>query len=197
MVRMQQHPSPLAGDAPLGGQRAVPGRRSATVSLLAAAALATAALDQITKAAAVDALGAGAAHFGILHLRLVANRGLLMGMVQAPLGAVALATLLVVLTAVRAGRGNGPRVSIAFALLAGGALGNFADRLAERPNFPARAVVDWISFGGMTFNLADVALFIGALLLIAGPAPTRQDPDPRHGARRSSILLSSNERARS
>ena len=145
--------------------------------LLIAAIAATFSIDQLSKAVAVDALATGPAHIGIFHLRLVANRGLLMGMLRAPLVAVGVATLLVVWFAVRAGRRGGARMSIAFGLLAGGALGNFVDRILERPQFPDNAVVDWLSFGGMTFNLADVALLLGVLILLTTPRSTSQKTD--------------------
>jgi signal peptidase II len=136
--------------------------------VLVGTAIAAVGVDQLTKAVAVAALGSGPAHIGVLHLRLVANRGLLMGILPAPLVVVAAATLLVVWFAVRAGRTGAIRTSIAFGLLAGGALGNFVDRILERQAFPGNAVVDWLSFGGMTFNLADVALLVGALMLVFG-----------------------------
>lgn len=145
--------------------------------LLIATIAATFGIDQLTKAVAVEALATGPAHIGIFHLRLVANRGILMGMLPSPLIAVAVATLLVVWVAVRAGRRNGARMSIAFGFLAGGALGNFVDRILQRPQFPDNAVVDWLSFGGMTFNLADVALLLGALILLTAPQSAREKTD--------------------
>lgn len=144
--------------------------------ILPAALVAAVAVDQLTKTLAVEALGTGPAHVGILHLRLVANRGLLMGMLPAPTVVIVAATLLLAWTAVRAGRRAPLAVSIAFGLLAGGALGNLIDRFLQRQQFPANAVVDWVSFGGMTFNLADVALLIGALILLAAPQEAHHQP---------------------
>lgn len=178
MADMEHHDSlATAGQAPHQIRRG-PGnvRHSSWRWILAATIIAAVAIDQLTKALAVEALSSGPAHVGILHLRLIANRGLLMGMLPVPFVVVAVATLLVVFTAIRAGRRSGPHTSIAFGLLAGGALGNFVDRLLQRPQFPANAVVDWVSFGGMTFNLADVALLIGALIFLAVPAPALDEP---------------------
>ncbi|MFV1999403.1 MAG: signal peptidase II, partial [Acidimicrobiia bacterium] len=67
-------------------------------------------------------------------------------------------------------------------LLAGGALGNLVDRFQDRHFFPSGAVVDWISAGRITFNLADVFLIAGVILLfflpIAGRPPRVQTPLP-------------------
>ncbi len=111
-------------------------RRTSRRWILAATITAAIAIDQITKTLAVEMLGSSPAHIGFLHLRLVANRGLLMGMLQAPLVVVAAATLLVVFTATRARPRNDPQIVIAFGLLAGGALGNFVGRLLQRQHFP-------------------------------------------------------------
>lgn len=172
-------PIHLNADTSEASRRVSGGVRSPSVRwILAVTIIAAVGVDQITKMFAVEALRSGPAHFGVLHLRLVANRGLLMGMVPAPIVGVAAATLLVVLVAVLAARKTGTRSSIAYGLLAGGALGNFVDRLLERQQFPANAVVDWVSFGGMTFNLADVALLTGALVLLATPKSAIEQPPP-------------------
>ncbi len=46
-------------------------------------------------------------------------------------------------------------------------------RYLRRTGFPSNAVVDWLSFGGMTFNLADVFL-VAAVLLLLGQASREQ-----------------------
>jgi lipoprotein signal peptidase len=44
--------------------------------------------------------------------------------------------------------------------------------LSTRNLFPANAVVDWISLRGLlTFNLADVFVIVGVLMLIGATAP--------------------------
>lgn len=51
------------------------------------------------------------------------------------------------------------------AAVLGGALGNLADRLFRSPGAGRGAVVDWIHVAGYpaTFNLADVAIRVGAI----------------------------------
>ncbi len=57
---------------------------------------------------------------------------------------------------------------VALALVLGGALGNIADRLFRAPGVLHGAVVDFIKLGPWpTFNVADSAITIGAVLLIA------------------------------
>lgn len=123
-------------------------------------------VDQVTKAMAAEALAAGPAHVGILHLRLVANRGIFMGMIGLPIWLITILTLAVVAMAVRAQWRGGTSTLMALALLSAGAVGNLIDRYLQRPDFPPNAVVDWLSFGGMTFNLADVFLAAAVLLLL-------------------------------
>ncbi len=68
-------------------------------------------------------------------------------------------------------------VALSLAAVAGGAAGNLADRLFRGPGLGRGAVVDWIhvSFYPPTFNLADVAIRLGALIaLIAALASSRR-----------------------
>jgi signal peptidase II len=78
------------------------------------------------------------------------------------LALIALATLALVY---RAAAGNDAIQGIAIALIAGGAVGNVADRLRS-----ARGVVDFIDIGigerrFWTFNIADMGVTCGAMLL--------------------------------
>ena len=134
-------------------------RRAALVAATVAAG--AVALDQVTKAIAAAALASGPAHVGILHLRLVANR-----MIGVPTWLITLLTLTIVAVAARAVWRGGTSQSVAYALLIGGAVGNLLDRYLQRTGFPSNAVVDWLSFGGMTFNLADVFIVTAVLLLL-------------------------------
>jgi lipoprotein signal peptidase len=52
-------------------------------------------------------------------------------------------------------------------LLIGGALGNLVDRFQDRHFFPPAAVVDWITAGRITFNLADLFLIMAMVTLVA------------------------------
>jgi len=143
-----------------------------TVGRVAAMTIAgSVAVDQISKLVAVSALMSGPVDLRILRLRLVANRGILLGL-HAPTVVIVLATLGVLAVALQAIRRADLAASVGYGLIAGGAIGNLADRLVERSMFPPQAVVDWISFGGITFNLADVAVVAGALVALGGPWAT-------------------------
>jgi lipoprotein signal peptidase len=157
--------------------------------MLQAAGLATAgvAIDQLSKSAAVGALATGPAHVGPLHLRLVANRGILMGMVEVPVWLITLVTALVVGFAAKAlWRGTTARSTAGYALLTAGAVGNLADRFLQRPDFPPNAVVDWLSFGGSTFNVADVLLVAAVLMLLAGASDRPEHTAPTATSGRAS-----------
>lgn len=57
--------------------------------------------------------------------------------------------------------------AVALGLLLGGALGNLLDRIFRAPGLFRGAVVDWIDFRVWpTFNLADAAITIGAVLVV-------------------------------
>ncbi|MCZ7530881.1 MAG: signal peptidase II [Acidimicrobiia bacterium] len=56
---------------------------------------------------------------------------------------------------------------VGLSLVLGGALGNLVDRVFRDPGFLRGAVVDFISVGAWpTFNVADSAITIGAVLII-------------------------------
>lgn len=57
--------------------------------------------------------------------------------------------------------------AVGLALIAGGALGNFADRIFRAPSFWFGHVVDYISVGSFAvFNIADAAITCGVVLFI-------------------------------
>lgn len=65
-----------------------------------------------------------------------------------------------------------PRISslgpaVGLALIAGGALGNFIDRISREPGFWFGHVVDYISVGNFAvFNIADAAITVGVVVFI-------------------------------
>ncbi len=140
-------------------------RRLGARWLLAAAIAGSLAIDQITKELAVHVLSSGPITFGGLRLHLVANRGILLGF-PAPTTVIVAATIGIVVVALRSARGSDLTTVLGYGLLAGGALGNLVDRFQDRHLFPPEAVVDWISLGRITFNLADVFLIAGAAMLL-------------------------------
>ena len=154
------------------------------VTLLAVTGVAALVLaaDQATKSAAVAANPHGSGNgSGLVSLRLVRNTGasfgigsghpLLITLTAAAILAVAVALLF---------RTSSRAVALSLAAVAGGAAGNLADRLLRAPGLGRGAVVDWIhvSFYPPTFNLADVAIRLGALVaviaLIAPQLTTRR-----------------------
>lgn len=73
--------------------------------------------------------------------------------------------------------------ALGLGLVLGGALGNLVDRFFRAPGPMRGYVVDFLSFGGFpVFNLADSAITVGAVLLVAltvfGVEPTVTDPPP-------------------
>jgi signal peptidase II len=136
-------------------------------------------LDQVTKsfvvatrrASAVNGSRAG----GPVSVRLVRNNGASFGIgsghpVIVTLVAVALAAVVLALLvlALRSRSATTP-AALCLAAVLGGALGNLADRLFRSPGLGRGAVVDWIHVGGYpaTFNLADVAIRLGAVGALA------------------------------
>ncbi|MDK1039255.1 MAG: signal peptidase II [Actinomycetota bacterium] len=106
-----------------------------TCCVLAIAVSVVFAVDQITKEFAIHALASGPITLGGLHLHLVANRGAALAF-TAPTSIVVLATVGVVIVALRSARGSRITAAFAYGLLAGGALGNLADRFQVRHFHP-------------------------------------------------------------
>jgi len=121
-------------------------------------------LDQLSKLIATRTLAGSPIHLGIIRLRLVANRGILMG-IPAPTAIVVLGAAAGLLLALRGSKGATVATSLGYGLIAAGAIGNLIDRVAVRGRFPARAVVDWISLGHITFNVADALIVVGLLVV--------------------------------
>ncbi len=122
------------------------------------------AADQAAKAA-IEAhlvLGEDVEVFGPLSLTFTQNRGLAFGIVGdtgVPLVLIGLATLGVV-AFLFARNVTRPGVWVGTGLVAGGAIGNLADRIR------ADAVTDYVDLGAWpAFNLADVAITCGVFLL--------------------------------
>ena len=124
------------------------------------------ALDQGTKAVATSLVARGdrLELLPFLHLENVRNRGVAFG-IGGDISAVFIGATIVVLLgflvylAFRGG--DGWLVWVPAALLIGGALGNLADRVRDG------AVTDFIDLPlWPTFNLADVSIVVGVILLL-------------------------------
>jgi signal peptidase II len=122
--------------------------------------------DQATKQIAVAELGGGSPPVGLpldFELDYVTNTGIAFGLFEGGEGLVIAITLaaLSLLFAWFARDPRRPGLWPAVGLLAGGALGNLADRVREG------AVVDFIDPPRWpAFNLADVAITVGVVLLL-------------------------------
>ncbi|WP_375568478.1 signal peptidase II [Seohaeicola saemankumensis] len=149
-------------------------------SLIAAAVVA----DQLTKTAALSLLSQGTAVPVLpgFNLSLGFNTGASFGMMGGfmagkPLLMAALTGALTIAFAVMAFRAQHALERAGFALVVGGALGNIIDRLRQG------AVTDfldlyWRDWHWPTFNVADIAITLGAVLILAASLPLRRRKEP-------------------
>lgn len=146
------------------------GRTAPSPWLVPVTAAAIVAVDQLTKWWALEALADGPVDLvGSLRLRLVFNTGgaFSLGRGMAPVLAVVALVLVVVLA--RMGRlASRPLPAVAIGAVLGGALGNLADRLFRQGDgFLGGAVVDFVDLQWWpVFNVADIAIVVGALLVL-------------------------------
>lgn len=150
------------------------------ISLIVAAVVA----DQLTKTAALSLLSQGTAVPVLpgLNLSLGFNTGASFGMMGGfmagkPLLMAALTGALTIAFAVMAFRAQHALERAGFALVVGGALGNIIDRLRQG------AVTDfldlyWRDWHWPTFNVADIAITLGAVLILAASLPLRRRKEP-------------------
>jgi signal peptidase II len=138
-------------------------------SPIAITALLVVGLDQLTKAWALSTLDDRTIDlFWTLRLRLVFNTGSAFGLGSRYSPIIALVAVVVVLVLLRAGRGlRGRGALVAVGLVVGGAVGNLLDRIfREGGGLLGGAVVDFVDFEWWpVFNVADVAICVGAVLL--------------------------------
>ena len=136
-----------------------------------AIALAVIALDQLTTHWAVTSLGTEREIdlFWTLRLNLAFNNGMAFGQGQGfgPVIAV-IATVVIVYLLVSLQTEASPMGTIGMGLLIGGAAGNLIDRLFRGDDgFLQGGVVDFIDLQWFPiFNIADMAINVGAALLI-------------------------------
>jgi signal peptidase II len=144
------------------------GRRRAL--LVTAIVVGVVVLDQLTKVWAVDALADGPTTvIGTdVQLQLSRNTGGAFSLFQGMTPILAVLAIVLVVFLVRAAKRTDNTVAVvALALVLGGALGNLCDRIFRSPGFLEGAVVDFVRVGRFpTFNVADSAITVGAILLI-------------------------------
>jgi signal peptidase II len=134
-------------------------------------ALAVIALDQLTKWWALERLDTGNIDvFWTLRLNLVRNSGSAFSLGQGLGPFLGVLAVVVVIVLMRVGRvvSNLP-TAIALGMVLGGAVGNFLDRMfrSDGNGFLGGHVVDFIDFQWWpVFNVADIAIVVGGLLLV-------------------------------
>lgn len=125
--------------------------------------------DQVTKQIALGTLKDGPVDVvWTLRMRLTYNSGMAFGAGTGFGPAIAvLAFLIIVVLARSMSRQRTRAVAIALGLLVGGATGNFMDRVVRSPGLLRGSVVDFIDFQWFpVFNVADIAINLGAALLV-------------------------------
>jgi signal peptidase II len=144
----------------------VSGSRRAGWAALALVAALVVALDQATKALARARIEPGERIevLPFLDLVHVSNEGVAFGFLGGASTALVIAVMVVALAAVLGWFASDPArrwAALAVGLLVGGAAGNLIDRLHQD------AVTDFIDLPAWpSFNLADVAITLGAVLLV-------------------------------
>jgi signal peptidase II len=137
---------------------------------LAVLAVGVVTLDQLTKHWALNALSDGGERHVIwtLQWNLAFNKGMAFSAGQ-NLGPVigVVAILMVIAIAIGVRRTSSRLAAVAGGLVAGGALGNFVDRLFRGDGWLHGRVVDFIDFQWFPiFNVADIAVNIGGALFV-------------------------------
>jgi signal peptidase II len=153
--------------------------------LATAIVLGIVAADQLSKLWAVRELAdAPVSIIGSdVSFELTRNTGSAFSLFQAFTPLLALIAIGVAVLLVReVRRSRDTLMIVGLSLVLGGALGNLADRLFRSPGFLKGAVVDFVHVGRFpTFNVADSAITIGAVLIVIWAV--RADVADRRAAR--------------
>jgi signal peptidase II len=164
----------LSADAATSGKGATQGPSRRHPSGLPVVALATVpvvvALDQLTKHWAVSSLSGRPPRHVIwtLQWNLTYNSGMAFSKGQGIGPLIGVVAMVVVLWLAWTSRKLSGRLSaVAAGLIAGGAIGNLADRLFRGDRLLRGSVVDFIDFQWFPiFNVADMAIDIGGALFV-------------------------------
>jgi len=162
-------PNDADSGAPRSERRtgSVPERRT---GLAAGIVFSIVAVDLLTKAWAVRDLADGpVAIIGdTVDFRLARNTGGAFSAFQAFTPVLAIVAGVVTFFLVRTvRRTRDTLLVVALSLVLGGAIGNLLDRIFRSPGFLRGAVVDFVHVGAWpTFNAADSAITIGAILVV-------------------------------
>lgn len=148
----------------------LPSRPTSLRRLILVAAGFVVIADQASKSAALAILGDGERSFGPLRFVIVRNPGGPFGVATGASLAWTALTLAIVIAALVAVGTDGLHIrpAVAVGAVIGGGIGNLVDRLVRYPGGGRGAVIDWIAVDpySRVFNLADVALRVGALVLL-------------------------------
>ncbi|MGZ4740094.1 MAG: signal peptidase II [Ilumatobacteraceae bacterium] len=138
--------------------------------LSAAIALTIIAIDQLTKRWALSRLtGRAPIHVvWTLQFNLTRNSGMAFSKAQGIGPVIGVGAMVVVLWLAWTSRKlTGRLTAVAAGLIAGGAIGNLADRLFRGGQFLRGSVIDFIDFQWFPiFNVADMAIDIGGLVFV-------------------------------
>jgi signal peptidase II len=162
-------PDPAARDTGSDAPGVAPTPRSGRPLLATAIVLGVVVLDQLTKWWAVrDLPGDPVRLFGDVGFVVVRNTGSAFSLFQAFTPFLAVVAIVVAVVLVRTVRRTRDTLMVlGLSLVLGGAIGNLIDRLLRSPGFLKGAVVDFVHVGGFpTFNVADSAITIGAVLIV-------------------------------
>jgi signal peptidase II len=161
-------PNDAGSDYPNGRPQAV--RPAQRPFLILGLVVGIVLLDQLTKAWVVAALEDGPLSIigDTVELRVSRNPGGAFSLLTGFTPLLAILAVIVAIVLVRvARRMTDPVMVVALSLVLGGAVGNLIDRLFRSPGFLRGEVVDFIRIGAFpSFNVADSAITIGAVLLL-------------------------------
>jgi signal peptidase II len=152
-----------------------PTRRRGRLLLAAAVAGAVFVADQVTKTWALHHAVTPRHVLGPIFLTLTFNSGAAFGVGRGVTPVVEVVVVLLVsgllLFGRRAARSSSTTVAVASGLLLGGACGNLADRLVRHHGGAVVDFIDALRIGSRdwwpVFNVADAAIVIGAIALVA------------------------------
>ena len=164
------------------------GRLRTRVAVFACIAIATIAIDQLTKMWALSALADGRTIRvipGLLSLTLVRNPGASLGMGSGMTWLISLLAMAAcVALVVLAVRTISMKWTVVFALAFAGALGNLIDRVAYAEGFLNGKVVDFLNYGWSVGNVADIFLMVAGVaavvLLFVGEPFSQKELDERN-----------------
>jgi len=168
-------------DPPIAAPSARPGSASRRLTLAVAALVVV--LDQLTKHWALDALAGGRTIdvVGTLRFNLAFNTGasFSLGTGWGPVVAVLAFVVAVVLVRI-AGRLPSRLAAVAVGMILGGAVGNLVDRVFRAGDgFLGGAVVDFVDLQWWPiFNIADVGIVVGGVLLVIATWRNESGRDP-------------------